>query len=569
PYWQAILVVALVTSPRGLSQVLMVLDKHPGFRVTLVPPEQGWGSEAGSDTVPVLTRRVKALVSANRIELALGLSARPLLPLIHETGLVRISTPSDDVEQLLSDGLHAFERTWGFSPKGFVAPEGAVAGAVDGELRRVGFQWVVAALGGPLGGPSVVLHDQPVYFDGSGMGTRWAAKGSKTPSQWLNEVVQSPERSSGPVIMVFAESPTLPGLPLPQRLPDISLLPLVAELSGGAERADNSRHIEWVTPSQWVHEKRPVEVWKADQSRGFGGQTWDAPNLTRWTGRPAQATAWRWYAECREVVERYRVSSQADRHRINAALAELRPLVTAEWFERLGQDEASAEWQVAERYFTAGIVHAYRLIGQPPPPELDQLGPSLIQGTTTSTAVSTGTTSAIQFRGTRDLVGVTVSWTNEEYRFAIQLREPANPQKLPLGWSGVIVDVYLDVNHREGAGTTSLLPDRHAVTPPQDAWEYAMTLTSEGASFYRTLGSEGAVKIAELPVEVRQPDRTVVVRVPASLLRGDPWRWGYLVLVMGEDHVVYDILDTPWDPQASHLTPPPGGRPMVLPMVHP
>lgn len=619
-----VLVIALVGSSRGLSQILAVLDRYPVLRVTLVPPERGWPAEWSSGHLPGLTRRLRELVAAGRVELALGLSERPVLPLLHGGGLDRIHLPLaapptpeladhlQDVRRLLAEGLQAFERTWGGVPKGFVAPEGAVDAALDGEFRRLGFQWVAAALGGPFGGrpvlPRFVADERPIYFDGSAGGMRWATKGSQASDQWLSEVLSSPSttNSEGVLTVVFAEPQTAP-----QPLPPMSLIPLMVERSGSSEPTKGSPRVEWITPSRWIAEKRAVEVQTVGQPQGFGGRTWDAPDLSRWVNRPAQAAAWRWYTECRAAVRRYAQSGQVDPHRLKAALAELTPLASAEWFERFGEDEGAAERRRAERYFAAGIVRTYRLVNVPPPPELDQPldqqsianHAALQPAVTTYTPVSVSTSRhSVQFQdaigddhgagtlayppllanttGALDLVSVTVSWTDIDYRFAIQLKELANPQGVPTGWSDVIVDMYLDVNHRVGAGTTALLPGRNAVTPPQDAWEYAISLRGAQASFYRTQGSAGAMKVADLPVEVHQPDRTVVVSAPSTLLRGDPARWGYLVLVMVEDRptpglpptppaplIIYDMLDNPWTSQASLLALPLGGRPLELPMV--
>jgi carbohydrate-binding DOMON domain-containing protein len=135
--------------------------------------------------------------------------------------------------------------------------------------------------------------------------------------------------------------------------------------------------------------------------------------------------------------------------------------------------------------------------------------------------------------------------------FAFQMGELPNPGGAPYGFSLPLVDVYIDINHAPGAGSSALLPGRPAETAPRDAWEYALTVDGWGARVYQFAVGGTPRQVSRLPVKAVPENKSFEVAVPRSLLRGEPGAWGYGVAVMGrspdaaEPPVPMDVLPEP------------------------
>ena len=71
------------------------------------------------------------------------------------------------------------------------------------------------------------------------------------------------------------------------------------------------------------------------------------------------------------------------------------------------------------------------------------------------------------------------------------------------------------------------------MTAPNDAWEYAISMSGQNATLYRTQGS-GAYGVVQTFLVVIQGS-SWSVDIPRDIIRGSPKRWGYQVLVMTGD----------------------------------
>jgi hypothetical protein len=92
----------------------------------------------------------------------------------------------------------------------------------------------------------------------------------------------------------------------------------------------------------------------------------------------------------------------------------------------------------------------------------------------------------------------------------------------------LVLDVYVDINHVPGAGSSALLEGRNAFAASRDSWEYALSLGPSGGVLLRAIPGSSPAVLSVVPMSVDQARRTVRAAVPRSLLRGNPLRWGFI-----------------------------------------
>ncbi len=137
--------------------------------------------------------------------------------------------------------------------------------------------------------------------------------------------------------------------------------------------------------------------------------------------------------------------------------------------------------------------------------------------------------------GSFDIHEFAVSEGPEYVILKVRLGVIENSWNSPSGLSLQIVDVYIDLNNRIGAGAMQLLPGRNAYTKAEDAWEYAISVDGWQQSIYKIDSAGRPVKLADLEVKVNSTRGEVTIYVPRSIIRGDPRNWGYLPMVLGYD----------------------------------
>ena len=87
--------------------------------------------------------------------------------------------------------------------------------------------------------------------------------------------------------------------------------------------------------------------------------------------------------------------------------------------------------------------------------------------------------------GSFDIREFSVSEGLDYVIFKVKLGIIENPWNSPSGISLQIIDVYIDLNNRIGAGSMQLLPGRNAYTGAEDAWEYAITVDGWQQTLYK------------------------------------------------------------------------------------
>jgi alpha-amylase/alpha-mannosidase (GH57 family) len=137
--------------------------------------------------------------------------------------------------------------------------------------------------------------------------------------------------------------------------------------------------------------------------------------------------------------------------------------------------------------------------------------------------------------GVFDMTGVTIGYDDEDYIFRVQFRGPViNEWGSPNGLSIQTIDIYIDT---DGAvsGDRMLLPGRNAALTNDHAWDYAIWAEGWTPGIYAP-SEEGPVQIdSGFTILTNPGQRRVTIRVPKSLLGGDPSNWGIAVVVLSQE----------------------------------
>jgi alpha-amylase/alpha-mannosidase (GH57 family) len=137
--------------------------------------------------------------------------------------------------------------------------------------------------------------------------------------------------------------------------------------------------------------------------------------------------------------------------------------------------------------------------------------------------------------GVFDLTGLTIGYDEADYVFRLQFRGPViNEWGSPNGLSIQTIDVYLDIDGPQ-TGDRLLLPGRNASLGPEYGWDYA--IWAEGWTPGIFAPSEaGPVQIdSGFTILTNPGQRRVTIRVPRSLLEGEPLDWRIAVTILSQE----------------------------------
>jgi alpha-amylase/alpha-mannosidase (GH57 family) len=158
-------------------------------------------------------------------------------------------------------------------------------------------------------------------------------------------------------------------------------------------------------------------------------------------------------------------------------------------------------------------------------PESDDYGPGSY----------TYPTDAVFQPGCFDATFFSVGYDDADIVFRLTLRGPLdNVWNSPNGVSVQTVDVYID---QDGAGNGErlLLPGRNAALTADYAWDYAVWVEGWTPGVY-VPGDEAPVQVDAEMVVVADPGQSkITIKVPRSVLGGDPESWAYAAVVLGQE----------------------------------
>jgi alpha-amylase/alpha-mannosidase (GH57 family) len=137
--------------------------------------------------------------------------------------------------------------------------------------------------------------------------------------------------------------------------------------------------------------------------------------------------------------------------------------------------------------------------------------------------------------GVFDLTGLTIGYDEADYIFRLQFRGPViNEWGSPNGLSVQTIDLYLDVDGPQ-TGDRLLLPGRNASLGSDYGWDYA--LWAEGWTPGIYMPSEAGPQQIDtgFTILTNPGQRRVTIRVPRSLLEGDPLEWQIAVVILSQE----------------------------------
>lgn len=454
---------------------------------------------------PLAKAALAPWTASGRVEIAARVHGDPVLSLV----AAHPAAPRpDDALERPADARRTVERRMGLpGPLGFVPGDGALDPSLIGPLGASGARWVAA-------GP----------YDAAG--GAWAAEGRAVfvPARTVPRgAMPAPTDLTSPGPIVFDESADA----------ESRFLPALAELREKPAAG-------WATLSELTVSSGPrpaalsVGAWP-----GWDGAPAAAPS------DPSARAAYDAYGEAAKALERYQNSGAADLKVLEAATALLRKAQEARFFR--APEAGSASGLPAE--LRTRLLAVYKRLKAPAPDSLYAGGVST--GPVAAADLPTGVRAAsgtgwVSFENplgsvARAPAGVPnadpwrvrslrVEWDDDRvlFRLSVSRVDAVAPAPRP------VYDVYVDLNHVVGAGSIRLLDGRGAFAQARDAWEFALTVDGGEARFYRA-GPGDPEEVAALKAEADPAKAEIRVSVPRGRLRGNPARWGYIVLALAED----------------------------------
>ncbi|NLB34230.1 MAG: hypothetical protein GX817_00155 [Elusimicrobia bacterium] len=135
-------------------------------------------------------------------------------------------------------------------------------------------------------------------------------------------------------------------------------------------------------------------------------------------------------------------------------------------------------------------------------------------------------------KGNFDFRGIDVYERGGDKVISLEFSSLQNPLEAPFGFSPQIIDVYIDVNGRIGLGSTALLEGRRAYTVPEDAWEYAVSISGWEKGIYNAAGQ----LLGEPDISVNSFSRTINIFISDSIIPAPVENWGVIpILIPGDE----------------------------------
>jgi hypothetical protein len=443
-----------------------------------------------------------------RVEIAGRVHGDPVLPLV----AAHPAAPRpDDALERAAEARQAVERRMGVAAAGFVPGAGALDPSLVGPLGAAGSPWVLT---GPYAAAGPWAAEGPTVF----VPARAAPAGA----------LPAPEDLTAPGVLVVDESASA----------ETRLFGALEALRGASPKQG------WATVSELVKAAGDAHPPAANIGSwpGWNGAAALAPS------DPSARAAWVAYGEAAKALERYQNSGAADMKILDGAIKLLRKAQEARFF-RAPEPGAAAGLPAELR---ADLLAAYKRIKTTAPDSLYETGTSTspAAATDTPTGVHAASDAAAAWVGFDNpigsiarapagapnsdpwrLRGLRIEWNDERVLFRIF---PSRADSAPAA-PRPVYDVYVDLNHLVGAGAIRLLDGRGAFAQARDAWEFAVSVCGADARLWRAGAADEPDEIAKLSIESDPAKAEIRVSVPRELLRGNPARWGYILLALAED----------------------------------
>ena len=517
---------ALLWVPDGnsaLPEVLGLLENNKDARLTAALPLPVKGLEG----------RVRKLADEGRLELARRPAGDPPLPLLYYAGepvvawegkpegLQNPDAASYFLSLRLGMSRDEAAAAYGKAPAGLVSPPGGLVPDYFPLAGALGVKWIACC--------PAVSTGTPLMQYGGVYAVPFAAYTSSFSA-------------AGERFVVFDET-TAPD-PAAAR----AELERLLTAAGTGDLATVSAELEKAVSTQAA----PSEI--AAAFRPWSG------DYSRWASAPLQAGALSALRRTRADLMSYLNSEQGNFTQAEPAFREYFSAENGPGLLVLASTDAAGE---AELDLRNTLANAYRLMNKPPPPwafssladaasttaQDDKISVTDIPGGFELTNVRRDPVMPPAPDGSPAPAEDAPYWKLEALRVSVstagslfEFRPGAIDQSVPSpsGFGRIRLDLYMDVNHRARAGVGHPLEGRPLRIYPDSAWEYALEVSSEGASLYK-ITPEGPRSFGQYKVSVR--DGWIRAALPPGALRGTPSLWSYAALLLAPKDGGYAIAD--------------------------
>ena len=260
-------------------------------------------------------------------------------------------------------------------------------------------------------------------------------------------------------------------------------------------------------------------------------------DLSRWTGSPVQNLAWDYIKQAKLKLIEYENSKSYDAEKFNAALEELYLLTKPIWFENYESPDENKKRE-SDLWFRAGLSNVYRAIGQELPPAISlplyisvRQNPLMDMTTGEYTVYFADDTDSV-FLSSCNLLAFGVKKSTGEIIFDIFISSAADE----------IIDIYIDLNKKNNAGGNSFIGGHKGFTDSLSAWEYAVSVSTISAKFFRYNRTGPPVMVGLFPVNNFSYNNLIEVKIPGKYILGNPKKWGYIVAGFLPSGDIFDII---------------------------
>ncbi len=540
----------------------------------------------------------------------------------------KIAWPDDVLVGIVKEKVK-FSGFWGSQPKGFVAGGGSLSSQIAEILIKQKFSWTAAGFPDAEWADDEIMaldsgKDEPFQImKAHGLSKLFYQEGAEfslskpccVPAKlFVQKMVQDleRERSQAPVI-VFDEArakvtlddflkevavhlSTVPGVQTGTRLS----LKLCSEIQETNLTDAQSASLQiWPHSWSWI--------------KGLGNPS--GPGLTTWVGDSAKNYAWSLLSQTRNEVEKYKNSGSADLAKLDLAMEEFYLAESGTFFEWFGSGVTEEERNGAiaqiktqkQMLFKATLENVYRHLDLAVPNQLRRASfsghsPKMIvpsrpspnpvisaipAAPTETAAFSTGTKKMVLEWEQADAAGSSTSTVKPENvsgsalkKFSLSISSSSGREwaHFTIVFEGsvlptTVTDLYIDINHRPGAGNAALVAGRSASLDESDGWELLLVsrwLPSRGwtATLHRSLELSPPVYSAAIQYKTTsRPETTVFqIRIPKNMLGGNPSRWGFLLCAADASGTIKDFLSSSAD-KDNLLSEIKKGNSVPLPMI--
>lgn len=609
------------STPQRVESWLSALEQFPELRFTIAFSPQDY-SQLSS-----LRSRLQALRKKGKLDAALRLDGDPPLPLIYDLDLAKIflspnlsfpstkiAWPEDVTGQILKAKMD-FKFFWGDAPKGFVPGGGCLNLPITEFLKNQKFQWSIAgfpetewseeavlSLNENQEEPFLIFMPHPLSkLFSSGSNPSPGPDFARTASEMVQTMLKELQTTNDAIsIVIFDE--------LHSRVP---LNDFLIQCAKQVRSLKNMKMISCseaapLVPASQKSSSLQVVPYSWKWLRGNGDPK--GPGLTTWIGDPQKNIAWDLLGKAREEIERYKNSGSAVLEKLDKAMENFFLASSGDFFELFGEEQPNGASPSAnkisnsnetarrtgrpsaaagmekklekELLFKEILATVYRELDLPIPDSLkrpfapntsshkEEMKPDSSKifplQTESSGAKKEGQTgwNRTSILKRFSVESSSVSSEKDWFIFHFTLSSKFSPAP--------VVDLYMDVNHRAGAGASALLPGRNAQVSATDGWEFALVSQQNSSQkweckllranssvpIYKTVAAEENPSV-DLPQKllfsfrsetVAKPDEektdSFEVKIPKNFFGGNPARWGYLLCaVQGGNNSIVDYMD--------------------------